>query len=82
MSFLLDTEKVRALAKSSHIRCHGNGISGYTDGGAKAIVCRCVWRALEKQGVNLKDTKAVREAIGREKAAVEAEKPAAVATPC
>ena len=68
MTFLLDSSKVRDLAKPSHARCHGNGISGYTGGGAKAIVCRCVWRALEKQGVNLKDTKAVREAIGREEA--------------
>lgn len=79
MSLVLDMEKVRALAKHSHVRCHGNGISGYTGGGAAAIVCRCVWRALEKKGVNLKDTKAVREAIGREEAKAVAEE---VATPC
>jgi hypothetical protein len=70
MTFILDTSKVRELAKPSHARCHGNGISGYTGGGRSAIVCRCVWRALEKRGVNLKDTKAVREAIGREEAKV------------
>ena len=71
MTFLLDSSKVRELAKPSHARCHGNGISGYTVGlllGSKAIVCRCVWRALKAKGVNLKDTKAVRKAIGREEA--------------
>jgi hypothetical protein len=68
MSFILDTSRVRELAKPSHGSCHGEGISGYTRGGASAIVCRCVWRALEKRGVNVKDGKAVREAIGREEA--------------
>jgi hypothetical protein len=63
--FILDTSKVRDLAKPSHARCHGNGIYGYTGGGA--IVCRCVWRALEKRGVNVKDAKAVQGAIGKEK---------------
>ena len=66
MSFLLDMEKVRGLAKSGHVRCHGNGIAGYTGGGTKAIVCRCVWRALDKQGVNVRDPKAVERAIGKE----------------
>jgi hypothetical protein len=59
-------DKVRELAKPSHARCHGNGISGYTGGGQKAIVCRCVWRALEAKGVNPGDRKAVEKAIGRE----------------
>jgi hypothetical protein len=68
MTFLLDPSKVRELAKPSHGSCHGEGIAGYTGGGRSAIVCRCVWRALEKLGVNLKDTKAVRKAIGREEA--------------
>jgi hypothetical protein len=66
MTFILDPSKVRELAKPSHVRCHGNGIYGYTGGGAKAIICRCVWRALEKQGVNVRDGKAVQEAIGKE----------------
>jgi hypothetical protein len=72
VSFLLDPEKVRALAKPGHVRCHGNGIYGYTKAGA--IVCRCVWRALEKQGVNLKNAKAVREAIGKEMVVAPPEK--------
>jgi hypothetical protein len=63
MNFILDTDKVRELAKPSHARCHGSGISGYTGGGAKAIVCRCVWRALEKKGVNAEDRKAMEKAI-------------------
>lgn len=67
MTFTLDTEKVRALAKPGHVRCLGNGIFAYTSGG-KAIVCRCVWRALEKRGVNVRDAKAVEEAIGKEAA--------------
>ena len=65
MNFVLDTDKVRELAKPSHARCHGNGISGYTGGGAKAIVCRCVWRALERKGILTSDRKAVERAIGR-----------------
>lgn len=69
MTFILDVAKVRELAKPSHVRCHGNGISGYTGGGTKAIVCRCVWRALEVKGVNVRDAKAVREAIGKEEVA-------------
>jgi hypothetical protein len=66
VTFVLDVAKVRALAKPSHARCHGNGISGYTGDGTKAIVCGCVWRALEKKGVNVRDAKAVAKAIGRE----------------
>lgn len=66
MSFILDMEKVRALAKPGHARCHGNGVSGYTGGGAKAIVCRCVWRALKAKGIEPRDAAAVRKAIGRE----------------
>jgi hypothetical protein len=66
MTFLLDPFKVRALAKPSHGSCHGNGISGYTGGGAAAIICRCVWRALKAKGVEPRDAAAVRKAIGRE----------------
>lgn len=65
MNFVLDTAKVCELAKPSHARCNGTGIYGYTGGGMKAIVCRCVWRALEKMGVNPGDRKAVEKAIGR-----------------
>jgi len=70
MTFILDTSKVRELAKPSHARCHGNGISGYTGGGTKAIVCRCVWRALEAKGVHPGNASAVRKALGREEAVV------------
>ena len=70
MTFILDSSKVRELAKPSHARCHGNGISGYTGGGASAIVCRCVWRALKAKGVEPRDAAAVRKAIGREEAKV------------
>jgi hypothetical protein len=68
VSFILDTSKVRELAKSSHGSCHGEGIAGYTGGGASAIVCRCVWRTLKAKGVEPRDTAAVRKAIGREEA--------------
>jgi hypothetical protein len=68
VTFLLDASKVRELAKPSHASCHGNGISGYTGGGSKAIVCRCVWRALEAKGVYPGNASAVRKAIGREEA--------------
>jgi len=70
VTFILDSSKVRELAKPSHARCHGNGISGYTGGGASAIVCRCVWRALKAKGVEPRDAAAVRKAIGREEAKV------------
>jgi hypothetical protein len=70
MTFLLDASKVRELAKPSHARCHGNGIAGYTKGGVSAIVCRCVWRALEAKGVYPGNASAVRKAIGREEAKV------------
>jgi len=73
MNFVLDTDKVRELAKPSHARCLGNGILGYTRGGTSAIVCRCVWRALEAKGVNVRDAKAVEEAIGAQEKIVEAE---------
>lgn len=74
MNFVLDTCKVRELAKPSHSRCHGNGISGYTGGGQKAIVCRCVWRALKAKGIYPRDTAAVQKAIGVEEAAALPEK--------
>jgi hypothetical protein len=65
---ILDLSKLSALAKSSHVRCHGTGIYGYTGGGRSAIVCRCVWRALKAKGVEPRDAAAVRKAIGREEA--------------
>jgi hypothetical protein len=67
VNFVLDMEKVRALAKPGHVRCHGNGISGYRQGGKVALVCGCVWRALDRKGVNVRNGKAVEEAIGKEK---------------
>jgi hypothetical protein len=68
VTFILDSSKVRELAKPSHARCHGEGIAGYTGGGRSAIVCRCVWRALKAKGVEPRDAAAVRKAIGREEA--------------
>jgi hypothetical protein len=67
---ILSREKLTALAKPSHVRCHGTGVYGYSPGSGGAIVCRCVWRAMEKQGVNVRDAKAVQGAIGREEAKV------------
>jgi hypothetical protein len=63
---ILDRSKLSALAKSSHNRCNGTGIYGYKPGTNTAIICRCVWRALEKQGVTANNREAVNKAIGRE----------------
>lgn len=82
MNLILDMSKVRALAKSSHSVCHGNGIMGHTRGGTSAVVCGCVWRALEKRGVNVRDPKAVREAIGKEKPVAVPTEKAEGAPPC
>jgi hypothetical protein len=69
---ILSREKLSALAKPSHVRCHGTGIYGYSPGSGGAIICRCVWRALEKKGVDLRAKGALQEAIGKEAKAVAA----------
>lgn len=63
---ILSREKLSSLAKPSHVRCHGTGIYGYSPGSGGAIVCRCVWRALEKKGVDLRAKGALQEAIGKD----------------
>ena len=70
---ILSREKLTALAKSSHVRCHGTGIYGYSPGSGGAIVCRCVWRAIEKEGIDLRAKGALQEALGAQEKIVEAE---------
>ena len=66
--FVIDKEKVEALAKGSHNCCHGTGIYGYAPGSTQIVLCRCVWRALKIKGIEPRDFQAVKKAIGREEA--------------
>ena len=65
----ISRNKLEALAKSGHVRCHGTGINGYRAGAA--MICPCVYRALEKKGVNLRSHGALQEAIGAEEKSTE-----------
>ncbi|MBE0568914.1 MAG: hypothetical protein IH577_04485 [Deltaproteobacteria bacterium] len=64
--FVLDTGKVRDLAKSSHSSCHGSGVLGIDTQTRHVIVCPCVWRAMKARGVDVRNAADVRKAIGRE----------------
>ncbi|MDA8121437.1 MAG: hypothetical protein M0Z38_02585 [Deltaproteobacteria bacterium] len=62
----ISREKVEALAKRGHVKCHGRGILGFRSApGAKkgesnaAVLCTCVFRNLRRKGVNINDMAAV-----------------------
>ena len=48
----ISREKVEALAKASHAKCHGRGILGFRPGTNAAVLCTCVMRNLHRAGVN------------------------------
>lgn len=57
---VISREKVEALAKRGHAKCHGRGILGFrpAPGGKKgesnaAVICSCVFRNLRRRGVNI-----------------------------
>ena len=70
----ISKEKVEALAKRSHARCHGRGILGFRPGTNAAVICTCVFRNLRRQGVNVNNHAAVVKALAPDppKAPVEA----------
>ena len=62
----ISREKVEALAKRGHVKCHGRGILGFrpAPGGKKgesnaAVLCTCVLRNLRRNGVIINDRAAV-----------------------
>jgi hypothetical protein len=59
----ISKEKVEALAKKSHAKCHGRGILGFRPGTNAAVLCSCVWRNLRRQGVNTNNQAAVVKAL-------------------
>ncbi|HQT97785.1 MAG TPA: hypothetical protein PKV70_08750 [Thermodesulfobacteriota bacterium] len=49
---VISREKVEALAKRGHVKCHGRGILGWRPVTGAAVLCSCVIRNLRRKGVN------------------------------
>ena len=67
----ISKEKVAALARKGHVKCHGRGILGYRPGTNAVVLCTCVWRNLRRQGVNVNNRVEVMKALAVDLPAAE-----------
>lgn len=62
----ISKEKVEALAKRGHVKCHGRGILGFRPKTNNVVFCTCVFRNLRRKGVDIYDLAALQEALAPE----------------